>query len=153
MKHRLKGISSERKMSVLQNAKKGISPIVASVLLIAFSTAIAAVVGTWAMGYTRAELVNIEQCEDMNVEFLEINYDSEEKEGSFKIQNTGPTIDRYDIYVFASGNFEEKTSEITTPLKKFEKKTIVFETELEDVKGVRIEIPDCFSKSFYKLLG
>ena len=105
------------------------------------------------MGYTRAELTNIEQCEDMNIEFLEIDYDSEEKEGSFRIQNTGPIIDRYDIYVFASGNFEEKTSEITTPLKKFEKKTIVFETELEDVKGVRIEIPDCFSKSFYKLLG
>lgn len=136
------------KLPILQNAKKGISPIVASVLLIAFSTAIAAVVGTWAMNYTGGELKDIKLCEDVNIAFLNVSYDPSSKEGSFQIQNTGPTIDRYDVYVFASGNLEEKVKEITNPLKKFEKKTISFETELENVKGVKIEIPRCFGKNF-----
>ncbi len=131
---------------------KGISPIVASVLLIAFSTAIAAVVGTWAMGYTQGQLTDIELCEDINVEFINVSYASSSKEGSFRIQNTGPTIDKYDIYVFASGNLEEKVKEITTPLKKSEKKTIIFETEMENVKGVKIKIPTCFGKSFFGLV-
>ncbi len=131
---------------------KGISPIVASVLLIAFSTAIAAVVGTWAMGYTQGQLTDIELCEEINVEFLNVSYDSSSKEGSFRIQNTGPIIDRYNVYVFASSDLEEKVKEITTPLKKSEKKTIVFETKLERVKGVKIEISDCFGKSFFGLV-
>jgi flagellin-like protein len=131
------------------NLKKGISPIVASVLLIAFSTAIAAVVGTWAMSYTQSELTNIELCEDVNVKIIEVTYDPSSKEGSFRIQNTGPTIDKYDVYVLASGNLEEKVKEITTPLKKLEKKTIIFESEMENVKGVKIEVPACFGKSFF----
>ena len=135
----------------IQPAKKGLSPIIASVLLIVFSAVIAAIVGSWAMNYTQNQLVNLEVCKDINIEFLEINYSSSSKEGSFKIQNTGPTIDKYDIYVFAN-NKEEKVKEITTPLKKLEKKTIVFETELENVKGIKIEIPKCLGKSFVSFI-
>lgn len=123
--------------------KKGISPIVASVLLIAFSTAIAAVVGTWAMNYSQDEITQLEVCKNVNVVYSDFQYDSTTQSGSVNLQNIGAPIDGYRIYAFMQGNQKIWIKDIDASIPKGDLRLVDFELETEDVKGVLIEIKDC----------
>ncbi len=127
---------------------KGISPIVASVLLIAFSTAIAAIVGTWAMGYTQSELVSLETCSKLDLTYYNYDYD----EGTLIVQNIGTSVKAYNLYVFLDTNQKafiktvEGPFEANTPTEiTFDKDTI--ENNYEDIKGLVIEVVGCKGKT------
>ena len=122
---------------------KGISPIVASVLLIAFSTAIAAIVGTWAMNYTQAKLSGIEMCKNLEVYYYNFSYNPETKEGSVTLQNIGAPVDGYRIYALIDVNQKALVKEIKTRIPKSEKKEISFGIELENIKGIMVEVINC----------
>jgi len=54
--------------------KKGISPLIASVLLIAITIAIAAVLANWVTGYTRDTLRSTPNCIGGSVNFISLEY-------------------------------------------------------------------------------
>ncbi len=75
------------------NSKRGISPLIATVLLIGFTVALAAVIMTWALGYFQetTESVNLETEKYMlctNKLRLEVTPDCQNKD-SVTIENNG----------------------------------------------------------------
>lgn len=122
---------------------KGISPIVASVLLIAFSTAIAAIVGTWATGYTESRLTSLELCQNINLLIPEFSYNSTTKKGSLTIQNVGGEVTGYKIYAFVDLNRKELLEEINQNIPRNEKTTINFEISLPNPRGLTVETNNC----------
>jgi flagellin-like protein len=124
---------------------KGVSPVVASVLLIAFSIAIATLVGTWAMNYTQNKLTTLEsdnKCLGVSIQQLEFKYDNSSQEGIIRLQNSGDPIKGYRIYAF-NGNNQELLKEFATGINKAEIKTFSFETNLSDVREIMVEVVDC----------
>lgn len=124
---------------------RGISPVVASVLLIAFSIAIATIVGTWAMSYTQDELESLQDesyCNDVKIEKLEFEYDSSKGEGMIRLQNSGEPITGYRIYTFNAGS-QELAKEVTEELAKGDISTHTFQTSLSGVTEVLIEVSEC----------
>ena len=126
-----------------QNIKKGISPIVASVLLIAFSTAIAAIVGTWATSYTESKLTTMESCQNINLIAPDFDYNSTTKEGSLVVQNTGGKVGGYRVYAFGDNNQRELIKEISGEIEKNDRTTINFEITLNNPKGLTVEAVNC----------
>jgi flagellin-like protein len=122
---------------------KGISPIVASVLLIAFSTIIAAIVGTWAKSYTEAELTSLELCKDIDLVSLSFDYNSSTKKGSITVQNVGGPVSGYKLYAFVNEKQKEFLKEIKQTIPESQKTTISFETTLNNVRGITVEVIDC----------
>lgn len=122
---------------------KGISPIVASVLLIAFSTAIAAVVGTWATSYTESRLTTMESCQNINLVAPSYDYNSTTKEGSLTIQNTGGKVSGYRVYAFESNEKKELVKEINKEIEKNGRTTINFKVTLQNPRGLTVETINC----------
>ncbi|OYT43672.1 MAG: hypothetical protein B6U88_00220 [Candidatus Aenigmarchaeota archaeon ex4484_56] len=122
---------------------KGISPIVASVLLIAFSTAIAAIVGTWAMSYTQHKLTTLSSCEQVDITYLSFNYNSTTKEGIVRLQNVGVPINGYKIYAFSDFNKKELVRELNMIIEKGDTRNMGFTTTIDNIKGITIEVIDC----------
>ncbi|RLJ00872.1 MAG: hypothetical protein DRP06_00850 [Candidatus Aenigmatarchaeota archaeon] len=127
---------------------KGISPIVASVLLIAFSTAIAAIVGTWAMGYTQSELVSLETCSKLDLTYYNYNYDA----GTVTMQNIGTSVKAYNLYIFLDTNQKAFIKKIEGPFEANTPTEITFDKDMiennyEDVKGLVVEVVGCKGKT------
>jgi flagellin-like protein len=123
---------------------KGISPIVASVLLIAFSTVIAAVVGTWARDYTNIELTNLELCKEIKIFYSDFDYNSSTKEGIITIQNSGGPVSGYEIYALVSANQKELLKKIDQTIPESEGTTVSFKiVKLDNPKFLTIEVVDC----------
>ncbi len=133
---RLKGFFEPR-------VRKGISPIVASVLLIAFSTAIAAVVGTWATSYTESRLTTIESCQNINLEAPSYDYNSTTKTGTLTIQNTGGKVSGYKVYAVKNRNQRELVEEISSEVEKNKRTTINFEITLQNPRSLTVEAINC----------
>ncbi len=127
----------------LSKKEKGISPIIASVLLILFSTAIAVFVGTWAMNYTQTQLSGLELCSKVEIIYSNFDFDPVTKEGTMTLQNIGASIEGYRIYAFVDVNQKELVKEVETHIKKSEKKTEKFGTDLDNVRGIIIEVINC----------
>jgi flagellin-like protein len=124
---------------------KGVSPVVASVLLIAFSIAIATLVGTWAMNYTQSKITTIQEdnkCLGVSIQQLEFKYDNASHEGIIRLQNSGDAIKGYRLYAF-NGNEQEMLKEFSTGIQKAEIKTFSFETKIAVVKEIMVEVVDC----------
>lgn len=122
---------------------KGISPIIASVLLIAFSIIIAAIVGTWAKSYAETELTSLELCKDLELLPVSFSYNSSTKSGNITIQNIGGSVSGYRVYAFASGNQKEFIKEVRKTILESQKTAISFQTTLSNVKGITVEAIDC----------
>ncbi len=138
-----KGFFSEGKKDFLPKAKKGISPIIASVLLIAFSATIATIVGTWAMDYTQGQISGLKLCKDTVISSYDFKFDSEKKEGSLILQNDGAPIEGCRVYAFIDSDNKELIKELKNSIKKSEKKTINFVVESDNAKGVIVEVINC----------
>lgn len=54
--------------------KKGISPLVASVLLIAITMAVAAILASWVSGYTRTTLATLPTCIGGSLSYVSADY-------------------------------------------------------------------------------
>lgn len=124
---------------------KGVSPVVASVLLIAFSIGIATIVGTWAMNYTQKELSSLEEknyCKDVRISSLEFKYDPSSKEGMMRLQNTGEAIKGYRIYAFNDAD-QELLREVEEDMGKGDIRTFSFSAKLSGIKEIMVEVIDC----------
>ncbi|MBN2094614.1 MAG: hypothetical protein JW727_01065 [Candidatus Aenigmarchaeota archaeon] len=124
---------------------KGVSPVVASVLLIAFSIAIATIVGTWAMNYTRGEISKLEgdaYCQSVSIQHLDFKYDNNSQEGLIRIQNSGADIRGYTVYGF-SDKGQELLKEVAEVIKKADIRTISFQTTLPGITEVMVEVVGC----------
>lgn len=123
---------------------KGISPIIASVLLIIFSTIIAALVGTWAKSYVSTELTNLRSCQNINLVSPNFNYNPATKEGNITIQNVGGEVDGYIIYAFADLDKREVLKRIKQKFSDSESVTISFKVStLQNMKGIIVETINC----------
>ena len=85
------------------NGKKGVSPLIATVLLIAFAVALGAVVMNWGQSFTKQTIDNTETTQkttmgcsfDVSIKEVEINgepqicYDAATEEVEFLIRNNG----------------------------------------------------------------
>ena len=124
---------------------KGVSPVVASVLLIAFSIALATIVGTWAMNYTQKELTSLEEkdyCRNVRLSSLEFKYDSTSGEGMIRLQNSGETVKGYRIYAFSEDD-QQLLREAVEEMEKGDVRTVSFSTNLSEVKEMMVEVIDC----------
>lgn len=124
---------------------KGVSPVVASVLLIAFSIAIATIVGTWAMNYTQKQINNIDEksnCQDVSIQQLDFKYDANSREGIIRIQNSGAANQGYRIYGFTDKD-QALLKEDLGPVNKGEIKTLSFQTNLSGTKEIMVEVVGC----------
>jgi len=124
---------------------KGVSPVVASVLLIAFSIAIATLVGTWAMNYTQSKVTTVKEnneCLGVSVQQLEFRYDNASHEGIIRLQNSGDPIKGYRLYALNSEE-QELLKEFSTGINQAEIKTFSFETKLFGVKEILVEVVGC----------
>jgi flagellin-like protein len=130
---------------IMANLSKGVSPVIASVLLIAFSIIIATIVGTWAMGYTQKELTKIDDqsyCKDVSMQQLEFKYDNTSKQGLIRFQNSGNDIQGYRLYAFNETD-QELLKEAAATIKKGDIKTLSFQTTIPGIKEVMIETMNC----------
>ena len=124
---------------------KGVSPVVASVLLIAFSIGLATIVGTWAMNYTQKELTSLEEeayCKDVRISSLDFKYDPDLKEGIIRLQNLGEPIKGYRIYAFSESS-QELLKEVAEEIGKGDVRTFSFSTKLAGIKEIMVEVVDC----------
>ncbi len=130
---------SFRFRSDTMNSSKGVSPLIASVLLIAFTMAIAAILTAWISSFTTAQKEKtavFEQKIDCNYGFLEIDPDSSQWNQSqriFKarIRNTGTidlSIGKYQVYYaggVASTSWKVETpTDTNTSIAKNEEKVV-----------------------------
>jgi flagellin-like protein len=124
---------------------KGVSPVVASVLLIAFSIAIATLVGTWAMNYTQGKLTAMEaenKCNGVIIQNGSFRYDADARQGIIELQNLGDPISGYRLYAF-NDNEQELLKEIPATINKGETKTFSFDTKLAGIKEIMVEVINC----------
>jgi len=121
----------------------GISPIVASVLLIAFSIIIAAIVGTWAKSYTESKLASMELCENLEILPVNFNYNSSTNTGSITIQNVGGIVKGYRLYAFVDENQKEFLKEVKQTIPESQQITISFQTTLTNIRGITVQVIDC----------
>ncbi len=127
---------------------KGISPIVASVLLIVISVAIAAIVGTWAMNYTQSELGSMETCSKLDLTYYNYDYDA----GTFTVQNIGTSVNAYNLYIFLGTNQKAFIKKIKGPFEANTPTEITFDKDIiennyEDIKGFMVEVVECKGKT------
>jgi hypothetical protein len=124
---------------------KGVSPVVASVLLIAFSIAIATIVGTWAMNYTQKELSSLDDkshCQGVTLQQIDFKYDSTAHQGVIRVQNSGESINGYRVYAFSDKD-QALLQEILEEMAKGSIKTISFETNLTGINEIMVEVSEC----------
>jgi flagellin-like protein len=124
---------------------KGISPVVATVLLIAFSIAIATIVGTWAMNYTQKELKSLESdeyCRKVSIEKLDFNYNPISREGMVRLQNTGEKIGGYRIYAF-NDETQELLNEYAIQATTGDIRALAFQVEISGVNEIMVEVLNC----------
>lgn len=90
----------------LKRGKKGLSPVVATVLLISIVIAIAVVVFIWLEGFTQEAITKNEE----NVELVceDVSFEAEYAQGKISLSNRGnvPIYD-FKIKITESGNFDE----------------------------------------------
>jgi flagellin-like protein len=124
---------------------KGVSPVVASVLLIAFSIAIATLVGTWAMNYTQKELNTLDDkshCQGVSLQQVDFKYEQSSRQGIIRVQNSGDSIKGYRVYAF-NDNDQQLLQEISEEVKKGNIRTIPFETNISGVNEIMVEVSEC----------
>jgi hypothetical protein len=124
---------------------KGVSPVVASVLLIAFSIAIATIVGTWAMNYTQKELSSLDDkshCQGVALQQIDFKYEPSSRQGVIRVQNSGENIKGYRVYAFSDKD-QALLQEISEEMAKGSIRTIPFETNLSGVKEIMVEVSEC----------
>jgi len=146
-------------MRILKS-KKGVSPLIATVLLIAFAVALGAVVMNWGRTYVEDTAkfareksdIEIKCSSDVKLEFLKIKdvkhicyyYDASNLKVNFTVENTGK-LDVYGLQVTVVGNKEVNTTEIdleasNNVLKRarFYKNTSVNMGDIGDPSQIRI---------------
>lgn len=104
--------------------KKGLSPIVASVLLIAFALTVAAVLGGWFTSLTRTQTETVSgisttqlNCTKGALTIVATNFSNNDSNVVFSNTGTVDLSGGFDLYVEdSSGNFD--TNNITTDLLK-----------------------------------
>lgn len=93
--------------------QKGLSPIIASVLLIAFSLAIAALLGGWFTSLTKTETETIEEsatttvnCTKAVMDIISVSCNSTSNEFRLALNNLG-SIELYDLSTYAKIGIED----------------------------------------------
>ncbi len=111
-------------------SRKGVSPLIAAVLIIAFTMAIAGVFSEWSIdlvdqstGDAGDHQEDILDCSGNNIEFLEVNYDGDELEAM--IQASGGELGETLVTVYPSVEQNETTLD-----------------EDRDIETVRIDLSD-----------
>ncbi|RLJ01379.1 MAG: hypothetical protein DRP11_04480 [Candidatus Aenigmatarchaeota archaeon] len=97
--------------------RKGISPLIAAVLLIAFTITVAAVLATWASSFVKTQTQTIEQsaeqteCTKANLRVEEAEWDQANSQLNVLVLNIGDVeLSKFKIYIFTSATqFTEET--------------------------------------------
>ncbi len=95
--------------TTLKNVRKGVSPLIAAVLLIAFTMAVAAILTAWVTTFTQEQTAQVgnqsEQvisCSGGVIDILDTNHDSENDELYITIANVG-NVDFSNVTITALG--------------------------------------------------
>ena len=136
--------------------KKGLSPVVATAMLIALVVVLAAIIFLWARGFFAEKIEKFEAPIEKSCEDVRFDMDFIEPSVGFlgmEIENTGNIkIHNFDIKTFKDGNSEIETFPFsvnpgeTSPsyeliLEEGLEKVIVYPTLLGNVKGKQLNRP------------
>jgi len=109
--------------------KKAVSPLIATVLLIAFAVALGAVVMNWSVKYAPAT----HGCDDMNIRFEELGnnpdvcFNAQQQTVIFTINNIGQSIDGVKATVIGTQSSQEIDSSISVNSNSIQKISLPYD--------------------------
>ena len=131
---------------------KGISPLIATVLLIAFTMAIAGIMATWATSFVQAKITETENqsqavCPGANLRASEAILDNTTKRGTVIVENLGTVaLTNFKGYVFyedPTKNHDAQLSNSSIVLETGDAFTFTWQANYDNPKRLRIAAGNC----------
>lgn len=130
-----------------QRQVKGISPLIAVILLIAFTLVVAGILAGWTTNFARERTTSISQCLDARVIIYSANYDSTNNEIKLVVYNNGKIpLNFKTILSFTDGGLEiDDTTEATeVPAGSVETFTLTRTDGFTNLKEITMQSNTCF---------
>lgn len=115
----------------MKRKNKGISPLIAAVLLIAFTMTIAAILATWAQTFGRGKLgkaekkaTKVTKCGKLAIRIGSMTYSPEKNKTQAVVWNEGPTLTNFTVLIYkdtvpiSKTPTTQETNDEITSLKK-----------------------------------
>jgi flagellin-like protein len=147
--------------------KRGVSPLIATVLLIAFAVALGAVVMNWGRSYVQETASNIQEttasmaCGDVSIEIpiiedkQKICFDNTTSEIRFVLYNNGARIEGMKFSIIGDKNVDNPTSLIDYPVERAKtiSEKVSYNQTVGEIKKIKIipRIVDQGQESFCTL--
>jgi len=131
---------------------KGISPLIATVLLIAFTMAIAGIMATWATSFVQAKITEVENqsqavCAGANLRASDAVLDSTTRLGTVIVENLGTVpLTNFKGYVYyedATKNHDAGLSNSSIVLETGDAFTFTWQANYDNPQRLRIAAGNC----------
>ena len=129
---------------------KGISPLVAVIMLIAFTLVIGGILAAWVSQYTTGQRTQVQRCIDARVILQRGSYDADTKELTIVVNNYG-NVDLSFAPIILQGGETTKLDDLI-PVEKGSVVTYVIPDVEPTLEQITIQSTDC-EPPCYKCLG
>jgi len=136
-------------MRRIMNKQKGVSPLIAAVLLIAFTMAVAAILTAWLTTFTKEQTENVGNrsnqvisCSYAGIAIYDAVWDDTNDRMLVSIANTG-AIDLTDVNVYVYRSGVQEGNENSGTLQSADIKTITITSISSLPDKITITTPDC----------